>query len=76
MSVNVTDYAEIDAHQNGWESKGWWCGWIGERVLVIPLGDSGTHVSPHCRCNPTAEIINGTAMLVHNAFDERQKFEA
>lgn len=75
MVLNVSEYTTADAAEHGWDLTGWWCGWIGERVYVVPLGDTDVHVSPGCRCKPHAEIINGTAMLVHNAFDGRQNFE-
>lgn len=75
MTVNVTEFAELDCLQHGWDLKGWWVGWIGERILVLPLADTGIHVSPSCRCKPQVEIINGKPMLSHNAFDGRESLE-
>jgi hypothetical protein len=75
MSVNLTEFVEVDALQRSWELRGWWTGWIGERVHVLPMGDSEIHISPHCRCVPHNELINGTIMQVHNSFDNREQFE-
>lgn len=75
MAFNITEFVVANCAANGWALTGWWVGWIGERVYVVPLGDSDIHVSPACRCRPHAEIVNGTAMLVHDAFDGREEFE-
>lgn len=75
MSVNLTEFATNDSIENSWEIKGWWVGWIGERIDVIPLGDDRPHISPRCPCQVRHEIVNGKVMVVHNAFDNRQQFE-
>jgi len=38
---------------------------------VVPLDDMGEHEPADCRCSPTEK--NG--VVVHNAYDEREKFE-
>jgi hypothetical protein len=75
VSVDLTAYAEADCGVNGWDLKGWWCGWIGERLFVLPLGDNGFHHYSKCMCRPRAEIVNGKPMIVHNAVDGREQFE-
>jgi len=76
MTVNLTDFINADSAENGWDLKGWWCGWVGERIDVIPLGDNRVHISPRCPCKPKHELVNGRIMVVHNAFDGREKFAA
>lgn len=73
MTVNLTEFVTLNTLQNDWEVKGWWVGWIGERVCLVPLGDSGIHISPKCPCHTSEEIISGTLMQVHNAFDGRNE---
>lgn len=72
VTVNVTEWAHLDCLRNNWAVEGWWVGWIGERIVVVPLADSQIHISPGCRCQPQAAIANGKSMLVHNAFDGRE----
>ena len=43
---------------------------------VIPVGDRGTHEAAQgCSCNPTTPD-DPNAMVVHNAFDERELKES
>jgi hypothetical protein len=43
---------------------------------IIPLNDLKPHEqTTTCECEPRVEHVNGNMIVVHNAFDKREKFE-
>jgi len=45
-------------------------------IEVVPEKDKKPHISDEmCECGPKVETTNGVAMLVHNSFDGREKYE-
>ena len=42
------------------------------QVHVVPLEDLREHVLRNCWCSPT---IDEDSIVIHNALDEREKFE-
>ena len=49
---------------------------LDKSIHVLPVNDIGLHADSgvHCNCNPTVEWVDGTALVVHNAFDGRELF--
>jgi hypothetical protein len=45
-------------------------------IEVEPKNDIGPHISDElCECRPTIEMVEGVPMLIHNSFDDREKYE-
>lgn len=44
---------------------------------VYPIDDLKEHdlQTPNCWCKPTIETVNDISVIVHNALDEREKYE-
>lgn len=72
------DYAQVANSMSGWQ-----CITYTHRVTkqvvgieVIPENDARPHFSDSpCMCGPRPDITSEVPMLIHNAFDGREKFE-
>ena len=60
---------------------GWWSGWVGTRVHVVPMNDIRPHTAPSCLCSPVVEM-NVTNqgrhghmewLVIHNSWDGREE---
>jgi hypothetical protein len=45
-------------------------------IHIVPNSDKHPHIlSEYCPCEPTMEIVEGTRIYTHNAYDHREMFE-